>query len=310
MKRKTRRGIARQSSHWMMKEAARAEAHQHAGRFHQAAKIYEKLIERKGYQKARKMIPALFNYGVLAHQLCWHDVAIFRLQQVVEAEPGLVEAWYNLGTALQETLRCEEAVAAFQRGLALAPDHVASWVNLGNSKLGLGDLDGAHAAFETALRFNPTEWEAQYNQAHYHLLTGEWRKGWRQYEARWSIPGFQALNGITVDASRPDCPVPWQGEDLSGKTLVVCGEQGWGDDILCLRYAPMLRDLGATVTWALRDDLLRLAAVTVAPDRVISLNRQALPPVDYCVTTMTLHHRLGITVETVPGAAGYLKVAA
>jgi hypothetical protein len=77
---------------------------------------------------------------------------------------------------------------------------------------------------------------------------------------------------------------------------------------MCLRYADRLRDLGAKVTWAVRPGLLRLAAKTVAPDRVVSLEGP-VPTGDYIVTTMTLHHRLAITTTTVPHADGYLRAA-
>jgi len=43
----------------------------------------------------------------------------------------------------------------------------------------------------------------------------------------------------------------------------------------------------------------------VRPDRVVSI-RDPLPSGDYVVSCMTLHQRLGTTVENVPLAEGYL----
>ena len=72
---------------------------------------------------------------------------------------------------------------------------------------------------------------------------------------------------------------------------------------------PALRALGATVIWAVRPECQRLVEATVRPDRVVSI-REPVPSADYIVSCMSLHQRLGVTVEAVPGAGGYLLKAA
>lgn len=302
--RTSKRAMANGSSDWALGETLRAERYHHAGQFDRAARIYEKVLDRKP-----RCWPAAFNYAVLAHQLCQHETSIGHLRRIVAAFPGNVEALYNLGTVLQCVGAYEESERYLTRATQLAPDHTASWVNLGNARLARGDSAGAGTAYEVAMRHDPDNYEALYNRAHHLILSGQWRAGWASYEARWSIPGFTAMNSLTVDATRTDLPTPWQGQPLSGCRLLVSGEQGWGDDIMCLRYARALRDLGATTTWALRPGLIRLAALSVAPDNVISLY-DPIPSADYVISTMSLHHRLGITPETVPGADGYLRTVA
>lgn len=249
--------------------------------------------------------PAVFEVATMAHVLCEHAFAAHHLRRLVVAEPGFLEGWYNLGTIVQCLGLYEEAEDCLRRVIALDPTFTAAHTNLGNALLGLGRYDEAMASFQESLRHAPQDAEANWNLAHVLVLTGQWLEGWAKYEYRWKIPGFVEMNAITVDESRADLPQPWRGAPLQGKTLIVAEEQGWGDTLMCMRYAPMLRDLGATVTWAVRPELLRLAAATVAPSAVCNI-REPVPGADYIVTTMTLHHRFGITPATVPGAEGYL----
>ena len=57
-------------------------------------------------------------------------------------------------------------------------------------------------------------------------------------------------------------PVPeWQGEDLRGRSILVVGEQGIGDEIMFGRFLPRLRELGAArITLACRPENLRALA--------------------------------------------------
>lgn len=258
--------------------------------------------------KNPKCWPALFQLSAIMHQHANdHAWAIAALQRLIDHVPGFAEAHYNIGTMLQCVNRYREAADHLAQAVALAPEIVGARTNYGNALLGLGLVASAMAQYEAALALTPDTADAEWNLAHVLLLTGHWLEGWRRYEARWRIPGFCEHNQITLAPGGPQ-PLPWRGATLTGKTLLVCGEQGWGDDLMCLRYAPLLRAKGATVIWALRPQLLRLAAKTVAPDRVVPIT-DPMPPCDYIITTMSLHHRLGITPETIPAAEGYLKAA-
>lgn len=253
--------------------------------------------------------PAVFEVATMAHVLCEHRWAVEQLRKLVAAEPNFLEGAYNLGTILQCLGEYAEAEQHLRHVLALDPTFVAAHTNLGNALLGLGRPEEALASFDRALQHEPQDAEANWNLAHVLVLTGDWLRGWEKYEYRWKIPGFVEMNAITVEEGRTDLPQPWRGAPLQGKTLIVAEEQGYGDTLMCLRYAPTLRAMGATVTWAVRPELLRLVAATVAPDAVCNI-REPVPGADYIVAAMTLHHRLGITLDTVPHAEGYLKRAA
>ena len=66
-----------------------------------------------------------------------------------------------------------------------------------------------------------------------------------------------------------DVPV-WSGQDLRGKTILLSVEQGVGDTFQFVRYAPMVKALGATVVMMpgslLRGIAERFAGVDVLVD--------------------------------------------
>jgi hypothetical protein len=90
----------------------------------------------------------------------------------------------------------------------------------------------------------------------------------------------------------------WQGEDLTGKTILVQEEQGMGDTIMLMRYDAELRRLGADgVLWRvprLLSDLLAAFGLFTA------WNEDPSPTADYCIASYSLPYRFGTRPETVP----------
>ena len=299
----TQADLARYVSKWETKHFIKAMHYQTRGDHVAAARKYKKILDRNP-----RCWPAVFQAAVLAHVVCEHEWAVEQLRKLVKAVPGFLEAQYNLGTILQCIGGYAEAETCLRKVLALDPTFVAAHTNLGNSLLGLGRPEEARQSFDRALQYQPQDAEANWNLAHVLILTGQWEEGWGKYEFRWQIPGFVEMNAIAVEEGRTDLPLPWRGADLAGKTLIVAEEQGWGDTLMCLRYAPILRQMAGKVIWAVRPEMMRLAQATVAPDEVCNI-REPVPGSDYIVAAMTLHHRLGIRPESVPYAEGYLRAA-
>lgn len=103
--------------------------------------------------------------------------------------------------------------------------------------LGLRDFDNARPYFESALAAQPDDPAVRWEYAMQLLTEGHWGRGWDFHEARLAVFGAQALHMCAL-------PWPqWRGEPLQGRTIVVHGEQGVGDEIM---YLSMLPDLLAT----------------------------------------------------------------
>ena len=136
-------------------------------------------------------------------------------------------------------------------------------------------------------------------QAHVSLALGDYADGWQKYETRWSKPNFAS--------SRPDYVQPlWLGEsDLTGKTILLHGEQGFGDMIQFCRYAPLVRKRAARVLLRVPGPLVRLMR---SLDGIAVVD--AADPVDgfdcYC-PLMSLPLAFNTSVATIPADVPYLR---
>ncbi len=96
-------------------------------------------------------------------------------------------------------------------------------------------LDEAIAELELSLQLAPGAADAECTLATCYLLKGDFRRGWPALEARLRLPGAKKF---------PNLP-RWQGQDLSGRRLLLVAEQGVGDALQMLRFARLLKARGA-----------------------------------------------------------------
>src|SRR6201999_2658056 len=73
------------------------------------------------------------------------------------------------------------------------------------------------------------------------LLIGDLTRGWQQHEWRWEPEQLKSV--------RRHFPQPqWTGEEaITGKTILLHAEQGFGDPLQFCRYAPLVAARGAHV---------------------------------------------------------------
>lgn len=95
----------------------------------------------------------------------------------------------------------------------------------------------------------------------------------------------------------------WRGEPLKGQTILVCREQGIGDQIQMVRYVPKLVELGATVILHCHKDLGRLFAALVPEAEIITDSRDIdAERVNYWIgiCSLPLHFGVIAPIENVP----------
>jgi hypothetical protein len=130
------------------------------------------------------------------------------------------------------------------------------------------------------------------------LTRGDLHEGLEEYEWRWR--GYQG-------ARLPDLGQPlWDGTPLGDdRTLLLWAEQGLGDTIQFVRYAPLLRRFAGRIVLSCQPSLTQVMASAAGRDAVVPAGG-ALPPFDAFVPLMSLMHRLGTRLETIPAAVPYL----
>jgi len=217
----------------------------------------------------------------------------------VAVQPSYAEAHYGLGVTLMELDRNEEAIPCLERALALRPNFADAHNNLGGALRCLNRYREALASVEKALTLEPDHADAHWNRSVVRLALGDYRGGWEDYEWRRRA----ALRSKPSEFAQP----LWLGQSaLSGKTILLHAEQGLGDTLQFVRYAPLVAQLGARVMLQVQAPLKRLLAGMEGVSAVYSIG-EALPGFDGQCPMMSLPHALGTELADIPAATPYLR---
>ena len=97
----------------------------------------------------------------------------------------------------------------------------------------------------------------------------------------------------------------WDGSSLAGRTILLHAEQGLGDTIQFIRYAPLVKRRGGTVILECQPALLRLLQSCAGVDRLLAQG-SSLPHFDVHAPLLSLPGILGTTLSTIPAEVPYL----
>jgi tetratricopeptide (TPR) repeat protein len=278
---------------------------------------------------------AMSNLGLALHATGRYDEAISNFRGALRLAPDHPEILYNLANAHLELGQLAEARSSYDAVLANAPGHVGALVNRGNALLRLNDPVNAMASYDTALTAmpghpqiltnrghalrrldRPAEALADFNaamtaapefpEAHFeaamtHLTLGDFDPGWKEYEWRWKTATFARR--------RRTLPGPlWLGnEPVGGKTILLHAEQGFGDTIQFVRYAPLLAGRGARVICEVQPELRPL--LSGRADVIVAAG-EPLPPFDLHCPLLSLPLAFRTRLESIPAAIPYLAAPA
>jgi hypothetical protein len=257
----------------------------------------------RSYDEGLRLAPAdaelLSRRGVVLLELGRPIEALSHFERALADAPDHLDALGNRGNALLKLNRPEEAIAAYDAALTIAPDNAQL---LTNRAVALRRLDRPHEAATSARRARlnrPDFAQARFVESVALLTLGDFAAGWRGYEARWDV-GFLA-------AQRRTFPAPqWRGEPLDGKTILLHAEQGFGDTIQFVRYAPRLAARGAgqvvvEVQRELKTLLLPLPGVAAVVAR-----GETLPQCDYHCPLLSLPLAFATELATIPAGVPYI----
>ena len=243
---------------------------------------------------------ALNNRGNTLQELKRPAEALASYERALAIRGDHAEALYNRGVVLESLQRPAEALASFDQALSIDPNHVDA---LNNRGLVLRDLDRpreALASFDRALSIDPGHAEIHSNRACLRLLLGDLERGWEEFEWRWRVPDFAPW--------RRDFAQPlWLGDaPLAGRTILLHAEQGFGDAIQFVRYAPLVAARGAKVVLEVPPPLTALCSSLAGVSSVVGRGEQ-LPEFDCHCPLLSLPLAFGTRLESIPAAVAYLS---
>lgn len=175
----------------------------------------------------------------------------------------------NLGTVLEEKGQLDQAKEAYCRAIQLNSNYSEAHYNLGILLKATGYWKEAENHLCRAVELRPTYIKADFALATLYLLRGEFRKGWSRYEK--SRKKKYDYKAITIPH--------WHGEDLTGCSILLYWEYGFGDNIQFARYAQMVEKLALKTSLLVPKPLERLFKA-IYPDLTV-FGGECLPDGSY-----------------------------
>ena len=219
------------------------DAYVNLGIVYKNAEQYDNAAE--AFRSAIKLDPAdgwaYASLGNVYQEQGKFDEAVKAHEKSFETNPESMEFMNNLASSLAQAGLPEKSIALYREALETHPESLELACGLGTAYTALGNTQKAKAAYRAALRIFPEDPMAKYLFGRVMLLEGSFQEAWEGLDSRWEIP---ELKTRTMVLPQPQ----WKGEDLSGKSILVWGEQGVGDEVMYSGMIPDLLERGARVS--------------------------------------------------------------
>jgi len=193
--------------------------------------------------------------------------------------------------------RFDAAEVVLARAVAADPGAFEAKAYLARTWDALGRTGEAIALYRDALEIEPENAAVHLLLAQSLLMDGHYPEGWVEYEWRYNGEG---------GAPFPNIQAPlWDGAPLPGKTLLVFGEQGYGDVLQFVRLLPWARQHCGRLAFGCSPPLARLLAGIAGADHSFQ-DWHRVGSFDAYIPISGLPRALGLTRENLPAEVPYL----
>ena len=215
-------------------------------------------------------------------------------RRAVAIEPASIAHRLDLSRVLRALGRYAENESQLREAVPQSADVLAA---LGHCLLDQGLVDAGLECGARALAIDSDHASARFVRARANFLTGRYALAWPDYVYRYRLDSWRPPQGGIGRA--------WEGQNLSGHSILLYREQGLGDVIQFARYAPLVAQCGAEVVLccppALVGLLRRLSDITrVVPDD------QPCPRTDWACPLMDVPAVWGTDLDSIPADCPYL----
>ena len=255
------------------------------------------------YRKALAITPtfaeAITNLAVNLNTQKRYEDSLQMHQAAIRTDPNYAIGWNNYGVTLENVGQLEEAIAAYLRATQLNPRQAESYHNAGVPLIKLNRAQEAKDNWRKAIALRPDYADPHFNLGLALLLEGDMEQGWAEHEWRWKVSTLAPSRGF---------PQPqWDGSPLNGQTILLHAEQGFGDTIQFIRYAPMVAARGGRVIVECQAEVLPLARSMTGVSEFVATG-SPLPHFDLQIPFLSLGHAFKTTLANVPADVPYLYV--
>ena len=167
-------------------------------------------------------------------------------QKALHINPDYIEAIYALGGLSKEQKRLKQAETYYQEALSINPDYIEATYALSGLFKQQKQFKQAEEYYQKALNIDPDQVNATWKFSSLLLVLSRFSEGWKNYEYRYHPDNEDRESMGTIPPN--NTTAPYQGENLSGKHILICPEQGIGDMVMFASILYELENKGARIT--------------------------------------------------------------
>jgi tetratricopeptide (TPR) repeat protein len=244
----------------------------------------------RAYQFKPNDFGILNNLGIILWEQNRPERAIDFYRRALKIKPDSFDTKMNLGVSLSDMGLFDEALVWLQGAVRQDPTSADAWDNAGMTLARQGHWDRAMKYYDEAIRLRPDFGEARRNRALGWMAHSDFERGFPESEWRLMCrnpPGFKF--------PRPR----WGGEPLEGRTILLHYEQGLGDTLQFIRFAPQVKERGGRIMVFCQPALVRLLSLCPSVDLVLD-GKAGFPDFQAHTGLMSAPSVLGTSLSTLP----------
>lgn len=275
-----------------------AKAHYHLAKAYKKKNSIEHALSH--YKKAIECNPsfihAYLELAKLLYNQHMHDEAIACLYCGIQANPDDLHLYSSCAHTLITLGRVDEAIANYMKIIKHNQNNISALYNISYALKMKGVPDQAIDILQRIIAIDPDYDSAQFALGLAYLNNGDFDRGWQQHDRF-----LQQTKRYSPKLKQ------WIKKNrLTGKKILLRPEGGLGDTIQFVRYAQLLKQLGATTIVVAQKPLIPLLSLCDYIDILLPSNSQ-LPSFDAYSTIMTIPALFESNEETIPRATPYLS---